>query len=295
MGAITFKTEKDGSFSAAVSRCMREPNSWKKEVYATARFVAGRAKKPLLLFFSGGLDSEIMCRSFFDQGITFTATTFEHEGGANRRDVEHAKKWCWDRNVTHHVVPFETPGFFGQPPATFAESGFISSNIMRYFQAALLAYAEDAGFFSVIGDGGQLYRSDPGTQKIQLRFGPGDYGLAQWSEEHDTDHEPFFFRATPELYAAYLHIPIVVFGTANPPLFYPEYNKHVFKRLVYQSEWPDTASRPYATPFGHFRPDRLKKEAELKVFFGNKLSYIDIPIDNLARSYSPTLTMPITL
>lgn len=282
MGAITFETATDYSFTVSVSPCTRQLQGWTEEVYIAARTVAGRAKKPLLLFFSGGLDSEIMCRAFFDQGITFTAATFEHSENANRPDVEHARKWCWDRKVTHEIIPFDTK-YFLETGVDAYTGRFVSGNVIRYFELAVLEWAEARSMYAVIGDGSPHFHSDRKSPGIYLQFGIGERNLAGWCAQSKMGHEPFFFRSIPELWAAYLELPLVKLALSNPPWFYNGVSHHTFKRFVHQSHFPGVSSRTYYPPFGMYRTRRLQKELELKKMFGDRLKQSEVTIDALAE------------
>lgn len=291
MGALVYSQSNvpgtQRPLSLTFRACTRAPKTLQEEAYAAARAIAQSAQKPIVLCFSGGLDSEIMCRAFFDQGINMSVLTIEHSKGANAHGVDHARKWCWERGIPHEVLPLDTKRFIEKDVDVLADGGFISNNIMRYFELFLLSTAEKSGKYAVIGDGAPIYRGDPQQAETYVRFGQGDEGLERWSTEPGSGHEPFFFRSTPELWAAHFNVPIVSYATQSPNLFYNAYSGQSFKRFIHHAEWPDVSARPYYTPFGSFRALRLKKETELRKRFVHTNPTHDVAVRDIMQALAP--------
>lgn len=291
MGALVYSQEKTAtlpeSFALTVTSCERTPKSWKEEVYASARAIAQRAQKPITLCFSGGLDSEIMCRAFFDQGINISVLTIEHAKNANKFDVDHARSWCWDRGIPHEILALDTKRFIENDVDAMAAEGFVSRNVMSYFEFFLVRTVEKSGRLAVLGSGAPVYRGDPARADTYMRFTRGEKAIVEWCEKTRSGHEPFFFRSTPELWAAQLQVPIVAYAVKNPTLFYNAFSGLGFKRFVHHAEWPEASARPYYSPFGTFRPLRLKKEAELRTRFGQEGAIVDVSLSEIERTLMP--------
>ena len=70
--------EKDDTrdpFWVRFEAATRKPLAWKEELYATAREITKTSNgRSLWLCSSGGIDSEIMCHAFHDQGINFSVS-----------------------------------------------------------------------------------------------------------------------------------------------------------------------------------------------------------------------------
>src|SRR5262245_16344034 len=128
---------EDVPFQLRFTAIRREPKPWKEEVYATARTIASTAGKPNWGAFSGGIDSEFVCRAFFDQGIHFSVLTLEHAGGTNRHDIKYAIKWCRERGVEQRVMPIDMRRFLEDDVPKYAED-YIASQPFRYLQIRLL-------------------------------------------------------------------------------------------------------------------------------------------------------------
>ena len=70
MSALTYGTDPEGKAWLRFLSCTREPGTWKEELAAAARAIAQKADRPLWICSSGGLDSEIACRSFYDHSTS---------------------------------------------------------------------------------------------------------------------------------------------------------------------------------------------------------------------------------
>lgn len=240
--------------------CTRSPREWKDEIHAAASLIAKQADTPLWLAFSGGIDSEIMCRAFFDQHIAFSTLIVAHRNAANAAEVAFAKQWCWDRGVPHEIVPFDTDTFFKEVQ-TFDEQQ-PSNNIFRFFEAVLLKEIEKRGGTGVIGDGGLLFYAE--ENKVLLKYSESDFIAHRYSEKKKAAHVPAFFRSTPEVVLSYLHIPLVDAAISDASLFVNDRNCYLFKRFIYQALFPDLAERPKRNMFGEYTQLRRSIEADLK-------------------------------
>ena len=73
MMAYEYCLEKQ--FSVKFNPCTRTPQSWSVEVNNTAKSIAASTNKPLYVLMSGGIDSEMVARSFISNNIKFKALT----------------------------------------------------------------------------------------------------------------------------------------------------------------------------------------------------------------------------
>lgn len=281
------------SFYVEFERCAREPKSWKEECYAAARAIANRTTKPLWLCFSGGLDSEILCRSFFDQGIHFSVLTIQHTGGTNEHDIAYARKWCKSHDVQQTIVPIDMEKFLALDVPAYAER-FIANHPYHYFQIRLLEVVENFGGYAVLGGGELLFRLDDQgdtltRQNIYLDFPVGCSTALDWCKANRTQHEPFFYFA-PEVMLSYLRLPMTEFIFSNPSILRHSTSAHVIKKLSYYSVFPDLEGRYKYTGFEKIRPQTLAARTLLEAKFGLRLQNCRTPLDTLLSQLTPALS-----
>lgn len=272
MSAMHCET-KAGKFSVTFHACTREPLTWKEELYAAARSIASKAQKPLWLCSSGGLDSEIMCHSFFDQGINFSVLTIAYGDGTNEHEVEHARTWCQKHGVHQKIVRLDMRGFLEKQVLLYTEQDYISSDLLRYMQIALMETVDAMEGYAVIAAGKQLYKIDsgrahPSRSDVFLECNSGLGVPLEWLQRNNTSHEPYFLYSTPELCLSYLRIPLIDFALDHPDVFNHPANASLLRRLVSQQYWPTLAHRPKSRGLKNISPDltalkdALKKRAD---------------------------------
>lgn len=230
-------------FRISFKTVSREPRSWKEELFASAHTIANEADKPIMLALSGGMDSEIMARSFFEQGINFSAFTFEHVGGGNRDDVERARAWCFQYGVPHRIIPFDVKRFLTTDIDAYMQAGYITGSPYRYLQLRLLEEAERMGGYGVLGNGKLNFHPGNGPDGPCVRLGTPFSAPFEWLKKNATVHQPFFLMSTAELVLSYIRIPFVAGAIQTPHAFENPVNNLSLRRFVYQTDWSDIVSR----------------------------------------------------
>jgi hypothetical protein len=277
-------TTDNGSFRADFKRCSREPAQWKEELYAAAREIAKQSHKPLWLCASGGTESEIMCRAFFDQGIQFSVITVDFRDQGLQRDVEYIKRWCFERGVPHRVTPLHIEQFFKEDIRRYIDDGVTAKNTFRFFQIRLMEIVRDLGGHAVIGDGSPLYNTRDKT--VYIDFLSGEMMPITWCDAHSEVHFPFFFRTTSELWLSFLTMPVVTKALEYPELFVPIGNSKLFKRMLHASAWPEVKVRPRSAMFGNSNL-RLQIEHELEKELGERVQRYGVPVTEALKALKP--------
>lgn len=276
------KTEGD-SFWIRFNPCTREPQRWKEELYAGARSIANRANKPIWVCSSGGIDSEVACRAFYDQGLHFSVLTLEHEAGTNQHDIEYAKKWCRKHGVTQKIVNIDMPVFLTSEVDAYTKD-YIAIHPFRYLQVKLMELVEEMGGYAVLGGGEQVYKADLSKplitrEDLYLSLSNGIAVPLEWCKDNRTSHEPYFHYSTPELCLSYISLPLVSFALNNPEsVFRHTANAFTLKRVVYQSVWTDLEIRTKSHGFEKIMPLVQETRARLRKQFEGQYIPINLPI-----------------
>lgn len=287
MSALRFGRTKEKSGTDAwwigFASCTREPNSWKEELYAAARDVAARTDKPIWIASSGGIDSEIACRAFFDQGIPFSVLTLAYEGGGNEHDIRYAKKWCADRSVPQKVVAVDMELFLTKEIDAYAEK-YLATHPFYYLQIKIMEMIADMDGYAILCSGEQVYEARKDVPHLtradlSLPFAEGRLAALEWCADKNPLFEPYFHFATPELCLAYLRLPLVAFALNTPEsVFRHPSNAYTLKRLVYQSVWHDIETRYKYRGYERIRPIHDAAVDRLHTRFGKPdVHYLPVP------------------
>jgi hypothetical protein len=77
--------------------------SWKAECIRAAQIISKEASGPIILLFSGGLDSEFMIRVFTEAAVEFKVGIIDYNGW-NTHDTKYAYEYCNHHNINPITV-----------------------------------------------------------------------------------------------------------------------------------------------------------------------------------------------
>ena len=253
---------------------------WKDEVNNTARLIAASTTKPLYVFMSGGIDSEVVARAFLENNIPFTAITAKHTNGTNMHDTRFADDFCKKYNIKQEIVEVDMSNF-DTIIENYIEQGYRATNIYHYLQLILLERAEELGGFGVGGAGEQLYYTKDNEIHIKIN---SCYTLGMdWCKRNNTWHQFWFNLTTPEIYAAYMQIDIIKTLLQNPEYFVNHHFASIEKRMVLHRFWPDMVRRTKFSGFEKIEDSyRQPKQAELSCRFPD-IGDLFIPISKIQQ------------
>ena len=277
------------------------PTSFKDECLRAARLIGKAADKPILLFLSGGVDSEVTARSFLEAGISFEVATTNiiHNGKIiNEHDTIYATSFIKKFNLKAHTININFIDLSNRykqiretnnpaEPYYKVSMGFLNQ-IMMFEQ-----FCEH--YFCITGNGDVVispYRS-------YNQAGPSQYGLyvgksfscsalaAYELSARKLINVARFFCYTPELMLAWILDPDIQHWIKyEKALMGPHgwMNIHTIKSFVLYKIWPDMEIRPKLIGF-----ENIPEYSELYVndFYNDAKSYMQIPIDTLLETLLP--------
>ncbi len=282
--------DPENPFWVRFARSSRECGTWQEELRSAAHAIANTADKPLWLAMSGGMGSEIMARSFFDQGINFAAFTLEHVEGTNREDVQRARDWCFAHGVPHKIVPIHIKEFLTKDVDTYIRAGFATNKVHRYLQLRFMETAESLGGFGVLGSGKIYFRTRDDIESNPAAYAGFSNTFAvpfDWMQANNVSHQPFFLISTPELVRSYVLSPFISTALANPMAFKNPANNIALRRLVYQTEWPDIASRTPINGLESYRELRSAADERAATAFRDRIYGVDIAPNDMLADLEP--------
>jgi hypothetical protein len=98
-------------------------SSYEEELRRTANAVYKEFGKDLVVFLSGGTDSEIVVNNFISIGVKPKCATIKFKNGYNNADVVEAEKIATELDLELEIIDFDVKDFFDSGQATeFGES-----------------------------------------------------------------------------------------------------------------------------------------------------------------------------
>jgi asparagine synthetase B (glutamine-hydrolysing) len=137
MKMVNFSHTTD-PFSMRFDRITRPVQSWRREMTNTVNSIAVSTHRPIVLCFSGGIDSEVIALSLIENNIPFTVLTVKQKNNINRYDTKWADDFCKKYNIEQKIVAFDPDDFWSNQIQKYREQGLISWRPWRYFQIYLI-------------------------------------------------------------------------------------------------------------------------------------------------------------
>ena len=257
----------------------RPPMSWKEEVKNTTLRIAALTDKPLLLCLSGGIDGEVIAKTFLENNIPFSVITAAHVNSTNSHDTVWADAFCKKHNIEQHIVYLDVVDFLNNKIPEYREQGYRSRSIFRYFQLFLFETAKKMDSCAILGGREPSYTTI--NNKICLTLGPEFTLGVDWCKNNNTINFPYFYLQNPEIMAAYMKEDIIECMLANPDYFKNvKFNESLEKILVYSKYYQNM---PRRDKFFGFEPMQKQYDQfweDSKKIYPDLLN-IHIPVDKI--------------
>jgi hypothetical protein len=180
------------------------PKSFKEELLSTASNILDHFNglTPCVMF-SGGIDSELVLRSFLDVGCIPEVLIFRYEDDINVYDVSYAVTVCSMLDVSYKIIDFNLKKFYEHDAEKISEE----SQVDRAMVLPQLKFMDYTDNYPVYGEGVPSWnRTDDDYSK------KGKWLMSCW--EHDIGWSKYavfknrpavmeYFKWTPELMAAW--------------------------------------------------------------------------------------------
>lgn len=252
------------------------PTSFRSECVRAATLISINSKKPILILFSGGIDSEVVVRSFQEADVEFETliVNFISEGQIiNSHDTKWAYDYVLKNNIRHRVYDYDLDSFI-------LNSLLIENDKFKpCHEWPILVHADIVEQFSdyrcVLG-GGDLalkrHRFNGRNNKgLYLEEEPISVAIMNSARLSGGEANNRFFMHTPEQMLSWLldhdvsHWIKYEEGLASK---FGTINYHGIKYFCYFRHWPDIVARPKLTGFEVFDLTRLKQLSKLETLDG---------------------------
>lgn len=247
-GVFNPQDKAPGNFWCKYSRCTREPLSFKAECIETAKLIYEHAelqKRNVVLFLSGGLDSEVMVKAFIAAEVPFKTITFKYSEDLNSHEISYVEAFVAKNNLqsVHTFFDIDFPAWINSDdvPRLFTESYASDSGTLPHL--ALMDHVWRTGGLPVLGNGDVYLEKIEGKwMYVELEYMLGWFRYAVTKRIHGAIG---FFQFTPEITLAMLREPkIERLGNGQDKLANSVHStSRYIKYQVYLKHWPELAMR----------------------------------------------------
>lgn len=107
------KTSNNSQFKLLINKKVTTPiPTYKDALFNNARLMRDMYNEPFDVCLSGGIDSEVIVRTFNSLGIKFNTFIFRLEDNLNVQDVSDAIDICTELNLNYKIIDFNLRSFF---------------------------------------------------------------------------------------------------------------------------------------------------------------------------------------
>jgi hypothetical protein len=232
----------------AYSRCTQEPGLFPEECVETAKLIGRRAQelgRPIFVCLSGGMDSEVVAKSFLSAGVPFTAITFRFLGGLNSHEIRFVNSFVASHKIKHMFYDIDILSWIASQEAEelFHGAQTASLNLLPHMKLMNHIWFELGGL-PVLGNGDVYFENhDSGWKYVELEY------MLSWFK-HAIRMKILggigFFQFTPEITLSMLREPKLYKLGMN----YDSYANRIYKTskhikyAIYRKYWPDLTLRP---------------------------------------------------
>lgn len=253
---------RDDKWFVRYGQCQRAPHSFADECVATARAIAHSAGMlPIWVLFSGGIDSEVVARSFLKAGIDFKIAILRFSEDLNIHDISYAVIVCENLGIPYKFFDLDPNSFF---PSDLARMYARETGSITYQLLPTMWLMDQVPGYPILGSGDcyLVNRSQMSLVANSYKYKFSDdlpvsnaapewdlwekEKIAAWYRFLQFRQKPGcggFFQYTPEIMASYLLDPIVqnfIFSSGAIKV-----STQDCKLKMYQSHFPILARPKY--------------------------------------------------
>lgn len=259
---------KDRSFQLRWQACEYQPTSFKEECLRAARLIAASTQKKIAVLMSGGIDCEIIARSFLELKIPFEAISYRFKSGSDH-DIRHAVAFCKTHEIPHVIIDFDEASFAENEIFNMAES-FQCPDPYPLFEIA--RFKKAAPYFPIFGNGDPTLRFNKDQGGAYLSESGSDYVVWQWQQQSAQQGCYNFFKYTPELFASFLLDPVTKTWVEKAASL--DFDEFSWKYYLYKKHWPDLEKRQKWSGYERMAGLYFKTEESLKKLWQYEGEYI---------------------
>ena len=230
-------------YGKASSSYLLKPTSLRDESINTAKLLSKKARdcgKIPMIFYSGGLDSELVVTAFLESGENFSVGHLKYLPGYNQYDTFWVEKFSKKHNLDLKEYTVDSLKFLTEL-STFNSA--VKNNarfVTTQFVAHLMDQVRD-NYYPIIGNGEPyLFRenTDP-NQPSRWFFKELEYMMVWYNHAIDNNIEscPGFFQWSPEITLSFLLDPIIKNLTDNK--FQGKITSRTSKYHMYNNAFPE--------------------------------------------------------
>ena len=249
--------DKHGDYWVKFGRAKYIPTSFRDECVRAARLIGENAKQPILVCFSGGIDSEIVVRSFQEAKVPFEVLImklkYRNNDHINSHDTEYAFNYVNQNSIPYRTITVDLDDFYRNKLIEEVKKYKAGKYIGILIHNEMIKQLK--GFHCVLGGGDinlerHRYNGRPNRPGMYLEEEIISIALIESAHQNKCGISSRFFMHTPELMLSWLLDPDIQHWIKYEVAFASKFtniNYFGIKPFVMFRHWPDMVVRPKFT------------------------------------------------
>lgn len=232
-------------FTININKKISKPlPSYKDALFNNAKIMREMYNEPFDVCLSGGIDSEVVVRTFKELKIKHNTVIFRLENNYNYRDVQSAVELCSQLNIPYKIIDFNIQNFFENE----AHELFQKTLIPKAARLPRLKWIDMLDNIPVFGDGEPYWKrqkKNDFSTKSEWKFIFGEDGNSSsiYGKTNNRTVIGEWYEYTPQPLLAYNYVPIVqkllndeIPGKISCYSSRSEIHKHIWSDIVYKQK-----------------------------------------------------------
>lgn len=248
-------SDRGQQYWAEFGKAERQPQSFREECINSATLIAESTQKPILVCYSGGIDSEVILLSMVEAKIPCCALimsmSYNGKSEINGHDLEYAFKFVKKYNIPYQVFVFDLSRFIKTCVIPYMYLYRTTVIGLLVHNEIVRKYSKD--YLCVLGGGDirlirNRFNGYPLMEGMHIRENEKSTSAIQVAYENKSTVVNRFFMYTPELMLSWLeNDDVKAFVTYEKS--FEKITSTEIKPFVLHKMWPELISRPKYTGF----------------------------------------------
>lgn len=277
----TKRPRNDSQFSVSYMPASRPAADFRTESAKLAAALGEEARGlPIYVCISGGVDSEVVCRSFLEAGVPFTPVVFRYNKH-QRDDLASIRNFVTANGLRLKTIPFDEEKFLRDDLASWTTKYPISEPFVAFDMARI----DRLDGYVVFGCGDIVLESKVGSifsYELGSFFQPATF----MSDENRPGCYQFF-QGSAELMLAALNDPVFRRWIDLQPVM-GFHDSRQFKAYALKKIWPDLELRRKWTGYERFAALYFEGQRRMHETLSSHGDQFHLPVNELLRQLQPS-------
>jgi hypothetical protein len=232
------KLSAESEFKFHISNTVKLKNlSYADSLKNNATVMRDNFSEPFDVLLSGGIDSEVIVRTFHDLGIKQNVVTFRLENNYNIKDVEAAQDICQELNIPLKIIDWNLEHWINNNAYDAYQNSYCPM-LEKMIRFGWLEYLDN---IPVFGEGEPYWRIDDAGQWL-FHWGEDDFIAGVNGRNMGRTVIGEWYAYTPEVCVEFSKLPLIQQLIANK--IPGKVSSWSSRSAIHQAIWPSIKHRP---------------------------------------------------